>query len=136
MKKTFIPLVIIMVIAVLLHVTTDEKQVYLELYRQAGQGKAQLVGRIDDERVAEYQHYYRQRMVEGRPEGDPETQRYPDVAVYVIDGGSVVHHSSLWFWENGEGLMAFVEEGHRTKALSVDKVEEIKNIMAPVIENP
>ncbi|SMP61819.1 hypothetical protein [Anoxynatronum buryatiense] len=135
MKKSLILVGMIMLIAVFLHMTTEEQPVQLELYRQGEEGKAVLMGRIEDERVAEYQAFYRGCMAEGEPEGEPETLRYPDVAVYLIDGSSVIHHSSFWFWENGEGMMASVEAKHRTKPLTAEKVEEIRTILDTDLED-
>ncbi|MEN1759956.1 hypothetical protein [Anoxynatronum sibiricum] len=135
MKKSMILIGIIMLISVFLHMTTEEQSVQLELYRQGEEGKAVSMGRIEGERVDEYQAFYRDRMAEGKPEEEPETLRYPDVAVYLIDGSSVIHHSSFWFWENGEGMMASVEAKHRTKPLNAEKVEEIRNILDVDLED-
>ena len=126
MKRNLVAVISVVLLVMLFRGTTNTPALKLEIYRQAGEGSVELVSVVTEESVIQdYDLIYDQMEFMYTL----DFIDYPDAAVYRSDGTGVLHHSNIWFSENGEGYMQQMTGDRKVAPLSVQDTLLLKEIL-------
>ena len=126
MKKSVFTVIIIVILVTLLRGAFHTSEPSLEIYRQAGEGNVELIREITDvSAVEKYDSIY--RRLDFVLEGPLST--YPDIAVYRRDDAGFVHHTSVWIFEQGDGVMQEISGSRKAASLTVEEMNELMRVL-------
>lgn len=126
MNKTLTTVVLIVLLAAFFQGRNSDTQQRLELYRQVEEGKVEMVGEVRDKSaINAYLDLYDTKIFDI----DPHITQHPDVAVYLYDGSSLIHHVNVWYFADGSGFMQQIRGERKMAKLSEAEVQLLREIL-------
>lgn len=126
MKRPFITLVIVVVVATWIRTGMESDELALELYRQSGEGQVTMLHRIDDKQSVEAY------LVLWDSQNMPhhvDVPGYPHVAVYIRESGATNPHSGIWFLSQEEAVLQSLTDPEEIRLLNPKQRDDLIDLL-------